>query len=248
VVWQQFVEGLSAPSLSFDRATARWRVVGWSGESIVRVEGILGTPDVQKKKWPAMYTSGSYISALTAAGPDVLLVEKQYDRGLLAQVIPWQWTWALLLEPYNQVSRYATIDDRGRRTFGASKLGVDCLADVLLDGGLACAVYDGTRTHIVKIDAGTGHVEGIGVLDDHFVGDQNVVRGWLTGWAGARAIAIRLSTGEALRLPEGSVRASQLSIANDRLAALMFGPTHDTVRLYALPPDTRSADGGVLVR
>ena len=168
--------------------------MGWGDdESIVRVEGIIGTSDVQKKQWPAVYTRESYIDALTAVGPEVLVVEKRYDRGLLAHVMPRRWTWARLLQPYHEVSRYATIGDHGRRTFGESKLGVDCLADVLLDG-LACTVYDGTRTHIVTIDARTGKVEGIGFLDDRFVSDRNAARGWLTGWAGSRPVAIRLST------------------------------------------------------
>lgn len=99
----------------------------------------------------------------------MLVVEKRYDRGLLAHVIPWQWTWAhLLLQPYTQVSSYATVSDHGRRTFGESRLGVDCLADVLLDDGLACS---------------------------------------------------------------------------DRLAAVMWGDGHFTVRVYSLPPDRRTADG-----
>jgi hypothetical protein len=189
-----------------------------------------------------VHVRGSYIDALTAAGPDVLVVEARYDGGPLTQVLPARWAWLRLLQPYSAVSSFATIGDRGRRILGESKLGVDCLADVLLDAGLACAVYDGTRTHIVRIDAATGRVAGIGVLDGPFVGDRNVVRDWLTGWAGARPVAIRLSTGEVLHVPDSSGASSLLSVGSDRLAALMFDDTHVTVRLYALPADTPTAD------
>ena len=146
-----------------------------------RSSGLLWTP------------AESYIDALTAAGPEVLVVEKRYDGGLLAHVIPRRWTWARLLQPYNEVSRYATIGDHGRRTFGESKLGLDCLADALLDG-LACTVYDGTRTHIVTIDARSGKVEGIGFLDDRFVSDQNVAPGMADRLGWLAPVAIRLST------------------------------------------------------
>ena len=242
VLWQHVVEGLSAPSLSFDRATGRWRVVGWGGdESIVRVEGIIGAADVQRKQWPAVHSREGYIDALAAVGPEVLVVEKRYDPGLLAHVTPRRWTWARLLQPYNEVSHYATIGDHGRRTFGESKLGVDCLADVLLDG-LACTAYDGTRTHVVTIDARTGKVEGIGFIADRFVSDQSVARGWLTGWAGSRPVAIRLSTHEVLQLPERAGAASRLSVSSDRLVALMFrNDVHATVRVYPLPPDGQTA-------
>jgi Zn-dependent protease with chaperone function len=238
VVWQQFVEDLSAPTLSFDRATAHWRVLGWGGdESIVRVEGSIGASDVQKTQWPTTYTHGRYIDALTTAGPEVLVVETRYDRGPLEQVIPWRWTWArLLLQPYNQVSRYAALSDHGRRPFGESKLGVDCMADVL-DAGLVCTVHDGTRTRILKIVAGTGNVEGIGILDGNFVSDRNVARGWLSGWAASRPVAIRLSTGEVLHTPKRTGAVSLLSVASDRLYAIMPGDSQTKVRVYPLPPE-----------
>jgi hypothetical protein len=241
VVWQQFVEDVSAPSLSFDRATARWRVMGRGrDESLVRAEGIIGTSGVQTTRWRADDTFGGSIEAVTAAGPDVLVFETRYGLRPLAHVIPWRWTW-LLLQPFNEVSRYATVHDRGYRTLGESKLDVDCMADVL-DGALACYVHDGTRTRIVRIDAGTGHVEGIGWLDGRFVSDQNVNHGWLTGWAGARVVAINLSTGDALHLVQRGGATSLLSVANGQLAAVTVGGDHFTVRLYPLPADMLTAD------
>jgi len=199
-------------------------MLGWGNDQeVVRVEGSIGASDVQKTRWPAAYTRGQYIDALTTAGPEALVVETRYNRGPLEHVIPWRWTWAfLLLQPSNQVSRYATLGEQGRRDFGESRLGVDCLTDVL-DAGLACAVFDGTRTRILKIDARTGNVEGIGWLDGHFVNDQHVVRGWLTGWAASRPVAIRLSTREVLYLPRSTGAVSVLSIAGDRLYAINRG-------------------------
>jgi hypothetical protein len=94
----------------------------------------------------------------------------------------------------------------------------------------------------VTIDGRTGSVEGIGLLDGRFASDQNAVRGWLTGWAGSRPVAIRLSTGEVLHMPERAGPASLLSVAGGRLSAVMWGADHFTVRVYAVPPDTPTAD------
>ena len=244
VAWQHSVDDLFAPSLSFDRATGGWRLMGLGDDgSMTRVDGVIGTSEVRQKRWPAAYTRGLDIQALTTSGPDMLVVETEYDRGPLTNVIPRRWTLAYMLQPFNQVSRYATVGDRGRRTFGESRLDVDCLADVLPGGALACTAYDGIRTHLVSIDGGTGHVVGLGLLDGHFLTDRHVVRGWLTGWVASRAVAIRLSTGEVLHLPRRAGATSVLSVANDRLAAVMMGDGHFTVRLYPLPPETPAVDG-----
>ncbi len=245
VVWQLGIEDLTAPSLSFERVTRVWRVVGWSADrSIVRVQGSIGGAEFQRKRWPVAQDRASYVDALTTVGNDALVVERRYERPLLDRLIPWQWTWArVLMQPYNPVSRYSLLSESGYQTLGESRLDVDCLADVLVNAGLACTAYDGTRTRIVTIDAATGRIDGIAFLDGPFVSDQNVVRGWLTGWAGSRPVAIRLSTREVLYV-DG--RATLLSIAGDHLAALSFLDERLTVRLYPLPPDLQAA--GVAVR
>jgi len=46
-----------------------------------------------------------------------------------------------------------------------------------------------------------------------------------------------------LHLPRRAGATSLLSVANDRLAAVMMGDGHFTVRLYPLPPETPAVDG-----
>ena len=203
----------------------------------MRVEGVLGASGVQRMRWPAENTFGGYARAVTSAGSDMLVFETRYDTSPLARVLPWQWTGGLV-EPFNQVSRFTTVSDSGRRTFGESRLDVDCMADVLSAGGLVCSVYDGTRTHIVQIAGRTGNVEGIGWLDGRFYSNQNVVRGWLTGWADRGAVAIRVTTGEVVQMPESAGAVSSVSVAGDRLAAVTMADDRFTVRVYPLPPDT----------
>jgi hypothetical protein len=245
VVWQRLLEDVSGPSLSLDRATRSWRVMGRArDQSIVRVEGIIGASHVDRRRWNTVSSGGGYIDAVTAAGPEILVVEKRYARTLMARMIPWQWTRAqtlLLPHSYSHASSYAAVSDRGRRALGESRLDVDCTADVLLDGDMACSVFDGTRTHIVRIEPGSGNVKGIGFLDGRFVSDRNAVPGWLTGWAGARPVAIRLATGQVIRMAPAAGPASLISVSGERLAVVMPGERESTVRIYPLPPDTRTA-------
>jgi hypothetical protein len=85
----------------------------------------------------------------------------------------------------------------------------------------------------------SGDIAGIGFLEGQFVGDGNIHRGWLTGWAGARPSAIRLSTGEVVRMAEGAGAATLLSVSGERLAVVLQEDDRSTVRTFRLPPDTR---------
>ena len=172
-------------------------------------------PAFRRKRWPAENTFGGYAKAVTTAGSDMLVFETRYDNSPLARVIPWQWTWATgcSRSTRSRVSRQSAIS--GRRTFGESRLDVDCMADVLSAGGLVCSVYDGTRTHIVQIAARTGNVEGIGWLDGHFYSNQNVVRGWLTGWAGGGRCRNSCDDGRG-RSNAGKRRRGQLGVGRGR--------------------------------
>jgi hypothetical protein len=160
----------------------------------------------------------------------------RYERGFLGRSLPWRWTWAQLLLPGRAISRYATLSDQGRQTFAESRLDVDCVADAMADGALACTAYDGTRTRIVTISPATGRVEGVGLIEGRFVTDQRGVRGWLTGWTCGRPSAIRLSTGEAFQMPKQARTIRLMPVAGQRLAAMVMGDDRLTVRVYPLSP------------
>ncbi len=247
VIWERFVRDLSATSLFLDRAAARWGLLGWDGdESIMRVEGLLDGTAVEEKRWslPRDAADG-FIAAMTTAGADALVLETRYERGLLAGALPWRWTWAHVLLRPNTVSQYAKLTAHGRQNLGNSKLEVNCVANVMPNGALACTAYDGSRTRVVTISATTGHVDGIGWLEGRFVSDQRTVRGWLTGWAGAYPVAISVTTGEAFRMPAfGTMNLAP--VAGNRLAALTVGNDRSdglAVRVYAVSSNTRATDG-----
>jgi Zn-dependent protease with chaperone function len=242
VLWQHVVDGLSAPALALDHATGHFDVVGWHGAtSLVRVDGDLRSAGARETRWPVARNGDGYVAAVSLAGPDALIVEMQYERNILARALPWRWTWAHLLLPVRTVTRYATMTGDARKPLGESKLDVSCLANAFPASGLTCTAFDGSRTRIVAIDAGTGAVKGIGVIDGRFFTDHVAVAGWLTGWAAGTPVAIHVTSGEAFRMAAPAVTLRLVAASGDRLAALMMADDGLTVRVYA--PLSAADDG-----
>lgn len=237
ILWAHAIDNLSEPALSIDHATGRWNLLGWDDDdSLMRVQGVLGATEVEEMHWPISRDDAGYVEALTSLGPDALVLKTRYDRGGLRKAVPW--SIAYVLFPISSVSVFVTASKLGQETSRESRLDVDCAADVMADGLLACTAYDGRRTRIVKISPSGGHIEGVASVDGHFISDQHSVRGWLTGWISPRSVAIRLATGDAFYMPRPATTVRLLPIARDRLAVLEVTGDHQTVRVYALPHDT----------
>ena len=233
VMWQRVIENISQASLSVDRSAGRWALLGWSGdETIVRLEGGLDGSAVETHRWPVAQDRDGYIVAMTSAGRDALILETRYDAVGMARAMPTQWTWAQLLVPPHVASRYATLSEQGRQASAYSKLDVQCSADLVAAGTLACTAYDGSRTHIVTIGA-TARVRGVGFLEDRFVGEQRIVPGWLTGWVNGRPVAIHLPSGEAISLAPAARALRLIPVADDRLAALTYSRNQFEVAVYS---------------
>jgi hypothetical protein len=131
------------------------------------------------------------------------------------------------------VSHFSSIDEHGERSSYDSKLDVSCLPDVLPTGSLACTAYDGSRTHIVTIEAGTGRVTGLGFLDGQFITDHSSVEGWLSGWNVGRPVAIHLPTAAVFHAPPAMRTLRFIPVAGNRLAALTFAVQQVKAAVYA---------------
>jgi Zn-dependent protease with chaperone function len=236
VLWARAVENLSEPVLSIDRATGGWNLLGWDDEdAILRVRGVIGRTEVEETRWPVSPDDDGYVAALTSSESDALLMKTRYDRGGLARAIPWRWPIAYLLLPTTPVAKFVTVNRLGRETIAESKLDVDCAADLLPGGALACTAYDGRRTRIVSVSPARGRVEALASVNGRFISDQSPVRGWLTGWVAARPVAIRLETRDGFHMAHMPGIVRLLPVGPDRLASLETSGDHQTVRVYQLP-------------
>ena len=242
VIWRHYLSDLHGASLSFDVATARWTVTGWSRQRrITRAAGTLGSLSIEQRQWPAPQTQQVwYGTGIATSGNSALVVESRYDRGMGDGLIPprWRWSWLLMLRPYSRESRYWTAGDHGRTDLGASRLGADCQAGIsgAGDDALVCTAYDGTRTRLFTIDATTGTISPVAFLEGQFASDDHAVRGWRTGWVGSGAVAIQLATRKAFLPPVGATMVTYLAPSAQQLAVVTFGETR--IRCG----DTRSTD------
>jgi Zn-dependent protease with chaperone function len=234
-LWRQRVPDLHRGTVSIARGTGQWQVNGFDREeAIVHAEGTIGTSELRERRWPAGYTRGAWIEAMTADGRDPLVIETSFDNGLFDYLSGRAWALGLLLNTGNQQSRYWSIGDNGVKPLGSSRLGASCAAG--LEGALACSVYDGTRTRFFRLAADSGAVTGFGWLEGRFIGNGEVVDGWRTGWVGSTAVAIDLLNARVLRVPRSEGRAGQLAVSGRRLAALIFDDGSYHLRIYEIDP------------
>ncbi len=245
VIWRREIENLSEPTLSLNRATKRWSLIGWDGEdNIVRVGGAVDGSAVEEKRWSLGQDRDGYITAMTSSGSDALVHETRYQPGLLSRTLPSHWTSAqmMLLLSARPVSHISTISEQGQRHSYDSKLDVACVPDVLPDGALACTAYDGSRTHIVAIGSHSDRAVSVGFVEGRFLTEQSGVEGWLTGWIAARPAAIHLPTGAVFHTPPAMRTLRLMPVAGDRLAVLTFATRTFKAAVYA--PLTRKGRAG----
>jgi len=248
VIWRREIENVSEPALSLNLATRRWSLIGWDGEdTIVRIGGRVDGSDFEEKRWSLEHDREGYVDAMTSSGSEALVHETRYEPGLLSRTLSSRSTLApmILYLSARQVSHFSTIGEHGERSSYDSKLDVACLPDVLTHGGLACTAYDGSRTHIVTIESGSGRVAGIGFLEGRFVADHSSVEGWLTGWAVGRPVAIHLPTAAVFHTPSTMRTLRFIPIANNRLAVLTFAAQQMKAAVYAPLMESRRADGPI---
>ena len=230
VVWQQRVEDLVAPSLSIDRHALTWRLTGWTGEhGLARAEGAIGAADVEHTRWPVDPTSEAMVAAFTTTGREALVVESRYDAGIFDDLPPRWRLMLVILQRFSQESRYWRLNPDGRTDLGVSRLGADCHAGVVSPAALVCVTFDGTRSRIFTLDM-TGRIQPLGSIIGRFSGNENAIPGWLSGWIESTPAAIRLSTGEAFRLPAGPI--THVSATDDRLAVVTIAADGPMVRTY----------------
>lgn len=241
VTWRQTVPDLRWGSLTYDARSNGWTVVGRDAAGrFVRIAGTLRGTDAQRTAWKNPMARGGRIDALGVRGGTMLAVEKRYEGSALGRT-PLRSLASFLPQVYSR-SLLWRLRDGTRTAAGRSLLDASCVSEALSDDRLACTAFDGTRTRILAIDPETGGVAPIAMMDGRFFSDGGVARGWLSGWAGSQALALRLATGEAVRT---RARAGEyvhlVAPAETVIGTVTWRDGSSHVRIHPLPAAAQSA-------
>jgi Zn-dependent protease with chaperone function len=232
-VWQQHVPDLREVHLLYSPGTNRWRLVGRDDQQqIVRAEGVVGVPGVERTAWPAPEETGS-IEAIATAGDRALISEAHYPAGPLQRSrLLWRWAW--LLQPPQRESRLWTTGSGGRVDLAVSRLGTRCVDGALGDDSLVCSAFDGSDTRFIAIDPASGQTTPVGTLRGQMIVYHAASAGWVSGWADAMPIALRLSTRQAFRAADPQNHITHITAADHVAGTVSFDGTRSLVRLYAI--------------
>ena len=244
VTWRHAVADIRWGGLTFDPRSRDWTVLGRDTTGrFVRVTGTMGGPEVERTTWNAATDRGVRIDALSARGGTLLAVEKRYENSSgwsatpLGSLVP-------LLSRIHSRSHLWRFTDGRRVDGGETLLDASCVGETGADHRVACSAFDGTRTHIVTVDPATGSIVAIALVDGRFSTDDVPVSGWLTGWWGSNAVAIRLATGEAIRAP--GLRSHDVRViapADSVIGTAAWIEGGARIRIYPLPGDASAAPG-----
>jgi hypothetical protein len=234
IVWRRPIEDVRWGTIGFDSTARQWIITGWDrGGRLMRAAGVIGGGSEQRTTWSGRTVRGGYVEAVAMRGTDAFVIERQYSFGPLTGV-----AFRTLL-PFVARAHHLTqmwrLRGAERIDQGHSVLEASCSSDVLDEGRIACSAFDGTRTRFVAVDPATGDVAALAMMDERFVG-SGASGGWMTGWTGSRATAVRLASRVAIRAPaaddEWIEKVSASAAVIGTVASIDGG---SRVRIYALP-------------
>jgi Zn-dependent protease with chaperone function len=231
-VWSREVP-VSGARLSFDRASARWRLLGWSGAAaIASVEGRVGSDGVRETRWtyPGLAPT---LQTLAVASGDVLALESRYRPHPLAAGLFGRWV--TMVQPgFHSETQFWSISQRNHRQFAHSRLDLSCGGLSLDEAGATCAAYDGTRTRFFAIDPTSERLTALASVAGQFSVRHQFDGGWIGGWWQGGPVVLRPAAREAIRIqPRGTSRPYHIAIAEHVIGTASVGVNGLTIGVYA---------------
>jgi hypothetical protein len=230
IAWRQRIPRIANPTFTYDSSSRRWMAVGDDGRGgVVRIGGGRGAGTVDETRWPSQ-VQDRWPQATSVSGETALVVETAYGASRLQEAgLPL----AFLLPGARMESRFETITGNARRAFAVTAFTIHCANTPMDDGRLACTAFDGTRTRLALIDPGTATLTPVAVLPGRFVATTVSADGWLSGWLGSDAVALRPSTREGLRVSRSAgERVTHVAAHDDVVATVSSIGQTSTIRLY----------------
>jgi heat shock protein HtpX len=234
-VWEHSLQAANA-SLALDRGASRWQALAHGlDKTLVAVTGSLDGGPANERRWqyPTVHEGANYWP-LAAAGSRLLASSTSYQNTLGRFG---SWGYLLGINSYQSTTQFLTIDTGTTSPLFASRLQLNCRPSALVEDGPVCSAYDGTRTHVARLNA-DGSLTPLATFST--ISTFEVSPGWVTGWA-RTPFALNLATGQVFtfssrRGPEGEF-PFLMTAAQDTLAVVFSNASGltTTVRLYRSP-------------
>jgi hypothetical protein len=230
--WEHRIAGVIRSRLALDNQAGLWRVLAHEPDGgIVSVAGTAGGELAGTTRWAAQAVRDVY--PVGVSGTTLLGLESRYS----SFVPDPYWLWPILGTPRHSARLWRVVGDR-REPLVDSALSLDCGG---LSAQVTCAVFDGSRTRVVRIEVASGGIVGLARFPDRVLApDQQP--GWFSGFSSSGdAVAIHLDSATLFRAPDlkdefasavtGSTgRVATLSIVGDASAIRIYDATLDLAR------------------
>ena len=242
-IWSREVRGMYATHLIARAGTRRWAIVGTDDtQQVVRIEGEIGNEQVREQRWPVS-RPGLYPTAVIGSGPDVLVVENDYDLGLAEGEVFSPMLWVRLLQAGNPGVRWWRTGASEPANLGSSRLGTTCSSAGAPDNHLLCGAFDGRRTRFALIDGDSGQVIPVGWLPGRFMNFDRGASEWAGGFAGTTVTLVNASLRQTLEFAADQDRSGlRMMVATDYVVAGAWARQESTtIRLFRRPGVSLSA-------
>ena len=232
--WRLQLPALAGARLSVDPADRTWRVLGWTrSRDVVRLLGVVGSGTFEETRWTRSGGEAGYINAVAASGDRAVLVESRYDFGLLARSGLRFWSILPFTLPKAETRFWSLTTHRGEQ-LRSSRFGAQCVPTAIDDGQLACAVFDGTITRVITIDP-AGEVTPVASFTGRFFCRERAGRNWVSGWWNSTPLALRLSTGNSVRIVgQRGEWIADMGSDNRTAATITDEASGSVIRIYSL--------------
>ena len=218
-------------TLAIDRAASRWQALGHGfDKTLVLAAGSLDGGRVDERRWEyPQLPERSHYWPLAATGSRMLASSTSYETNLGRLG---RWGFLFGLNAYRSETEFLTIEGGATSRLFSSTLQLDCNASTFIEDGPVCSAYDGTRSHLARLNA-DGSLTPLAMFPT--MGTFDVSRDWVTGWR---------RTPFAFHLPTGALVTLRSQCCNDADYAVMMAAAGDTLAVVS----SQASSKGSIVR
>jgi Zn-dependent protease with chaperone function len=232
VVWQLAIPDVGVTDTLLSPAGDAWRLYGRvHGNVMVRLDGTLGQPAIERKEWKLESSARDYPWVLTSDGDQAIVVEQQYRAGPLDGLAPLASAWFFPAGRTTTVVRRVTSS--GAAEIAVSRLRPYCNTSPVIGEPPVCVAFDGTRSHIFTMDEHTGELTARAVLDGRAFLSGIERGGWIAGFWNAKPVAINVhaDSADAIQVPS----VERLAVSGSYAAVVLYaGDRPSQVRTFPL--------------